>query len=234
MHPIEMLRSVARSRGGAPADIGAEAAWCLAALAADEPAAVLPACRRLLERHPGCGPLWWVSARVLTAGDEILEAEQCASLLMEDPTSDTLSECIFDARDGDLADLPLRVARHGRVGELAAADAVLVEATALGPGSMVIASSSNSLLQASEAAGTPLWVEAGVGRVLPPKLWRALLDRIATKSAGNITHPGTAEMVVSLENVERVIGPGWICRGRDLGVEQADGCPEPPELTAGW
>ncbi len=233
MHPIEMLRSVARSRGGAPADIGAEAAWCLAALAADEPAAVLPACRRLLERHPDCGPLWWASARILTAGDQILEAEQCASLLMEDPTSETLREAIFDAGDGGPDDLPLRIARNGGVGELAAADAILVEASALGPGSMLIASSSRALLQASEAAGTPVWVESGVGRVLPPRLWGALLDRITTKSGSEITHPG-GEIVVSLELVERVIGPGWICRGTDLGVEHADGCPEPPELTSGW
>jgi hypothetical protein len=233
MHPIEMLRSVARSRGGAPADIGAEAAWCLGALAVDEPAAVLPACRRLLERHPGCGPLWWVSARVLTAGDPVFEAEQCASLLMEDPTSDTLSEAVFDVGQGDPDDLPLRVARNGGVGELAAADAVLVEASALGPGSMLITPSSRALLQACDATGTPLWVESGVGRVLPQKLWGALVDRITTKSGLEATHSG-GEIIVSLDQVERVIGPGWICRGQDLGTAQADGCPEPPELTSGW
>jgi hypothetical protein len=34
--------------------------------------------------------------------------------------------------------------------------------------------------------------------------------------------------------VERVIGPGWICRGNNLGAEHTDGCPEPPSLTSGW
>ena len=62
MHPIERLRYVARAGWAPPAVLAAEAAWALGDLALHEETAVLPACRRLLDRHPGCGPLWWVAA----------------------------------------------------------------------------------------------------------------------------------------------------------------------------
>jgi hypothetical protein len=222
-----MLRSVARSRGGDPTEVGAEAAWCLAALAAEEPAAVLPACRRLLERHPSCGPLWWVSARMLVAGDPVAEAERCAGMLMEDPTPDILRSALrrqddqFGAR---------RIVRSGGVGEVAAAEAVLVEADAIGPDSMVVSSSSKALVQAAEAAGTALWVESGVGRVLPGKLWAALEGRLSDSRGPN---SAVSEILESLDRVERIVGPTGIYEPGDVRIDER-GCPEPPELTAGW
>ena len=56
-----------------PSVLAAEAAWTLAELAEAEPAALLTACRRLLERHPDCGPLWWTAARLVSADDALEE-----------------------------------------------------------------------------------------------------------------------------------------------------------------
>ena len=57
MHPIERLRWIARAEDEPAASLGSEAAWTLAELAEQEPNALLTACRRLLDRHPACGPL---------------------------------------------------------------------------------------------------------------------------------------------------------------------------------
>ncbi len=170
VHPIEMLRAVARSRRGPPGELAAEAAWGLAALAEEEPAAIVPACRRLLERQPACGPLWWLSARVLVAGDPAGEAERCATLLIDDPTPSVVRSTLRT----DPNTPSLRVVRQGGVGEVAGADVVLIEVDALSAHTMIVPSSRRGLLQAAVASETPVWVESGVGRLLPPKLWNAL------------------------------------------------------------
>ncbi|MGH9210293.1 MAG: hypothetical protein ACRD2C_06370 [Acidimicrobiales bacterium] len=73
MHPIEWLRAIARSEDVPHGDLASEAAAALAALAG-EPLGMLPACRRLLDRHPEVGPLWWACARMLCAADGHAEA----------------------------------------------------------------------------------------------------------------------------------------------------------------
>src|SRR3954468_12753456 len=73
VHPIERLRYVARSSGAAQEVLVRETAAALAALGFDPPGLVT-ACRRILDRHPLSGPLWWLSARVLTAHDPMDEA----------------------------------------------------------------------------------------------------------------------------------------------------------------
>src|SRR6266480_2478791 len=66
MHPIERLRMVARAAGEGPALLAQEAAGALAAFAGD-PAGLVTACRRLVDRQPTSGPIWWLSARVRAA-----------------------------------------------------------------------------------------------------------------------------------------------------------------------
>ena len=68
MHPIERLRMVARAAGEGPALLAQEAAGALAAFAGD-PAGLVTACRRLVDRQPTSGPIWWLSARVLASDD---------------------------------------------------------------------------------------------------------------------------------------------------------------------
>jgi hypothetical protein len=240
VHPFEMLRAVARSRRGSPGELAADAAWGLAALAYDEPAAVLPACRRLLERQPACGPLWWLSARVLVAGDAAAEAERCGSVLEEDPTPEMIHEAALSggkrtgpARSGSDDDWgQLRIVRRGGVGELAAADAALVEVSAIGPDAMVVTSSGRALYRAAASAGTPVWIESGVGRLLPGKLWAALADRLGD---GAVIGDSSLEVIEGFEGVELIVGPTGGFSPSELDFQIAtDGCPEPPELTTRW
>lgn len=94
MHPIERLRWIARADGEPAAVIAGEAAWTLSELAASEPAAVLTASRRLVERHPACGPLWWVCAKLVTCEDAYQAASAAAAELAADPVADTLAAAL--------------------------------------------------------------------------------------------------------------------------------------------
>ena len=77
MHPIERLRAVARAQGVDQRLLAREAASTLGVLA-DEPFGLVPSCRRLLDRHPGAGVLWWACARLLDSPD--IRAESRAVL----------------------------------------------------------------------------------------------------------------------------------------------------------
>jgi hypothetical protein len=90
MHPIERLRWVARAPDADVSLATAEAAAALAEFAAD-PAGLVIACRRLIERRPACGPLWWVASRVLCALDPGVEADRAAADLERDPTASLLA-----------------------------------------------------------------------------------------------------------------------------------------------
>ena len=81
MHPIEHLRHVARATGADPALVASEAAAALAQMAALDPAGLVPACRRLVERHLTSGPVWWLSARILGADDQRAAAREAAAEL---------------------------------------------------------------------------------------------------------------------------------------------------------
>ncbi|HEV3225612.1 MAG TPA: hypothetical protein VGZ52_02215 [Acidimicrobiales bacterium] len=90
MHPIERLRYVARSSGASQETLVRETAGALAALGFDPPGLVT-ACRRILDRHPLSGPLWWLSARVLTSNDSNNEAWHAADDITADDTGDVLA-----------------------------------------------------------------------------------------------------------------------------------------------
>src|SRR4051812_49640827 len=66
MHPIERLRYVARSSGGDQRMLVRETAGALRGLGFD-PAGLVVARRRIVERHPNSGPLWWVWASGVAA-----------------------------------------------------------------------------------------------------------------------------------------------------------------------
>src|SRR5579864_4374896 len=90
MHPIERLRHVARVAGADPALVASEAAGALASMANVDPAGLVPACRRLIERHVASGPVWWVCARVLSGADQAAAARQAAADLDADRTERVL------------------------------------------------------------------------------------------------------------------------------------------------
>jgi hypothetical protein len=102
MHPIERLRWIARAEDEPAASLGSEAAWTLGELARDEPTALLTASRRLLDRHPSCGPLWWVCARLACADDVLEVARRAAAELCSDTTPDRIAAALrasFTASD---------------------------------------------------------------------------------------------------------------------------------------
>src|SRR5947209_1414480 len=95
MHPIERLRMVARAAGEGPALIAQEAAGALVAFG-DEPAGLVTACRRLVDRQPTSGPIWWLAARVLCSSDPTQEAWRAVEELQDDPTSRELAAALPD------------------------------------------------------------------------------------------------------------------------------------------
>src|SRR5258708_6271870 len=90
MHPIERLRYVARADGAGPSLLVQEAAGALSGFA-DDPVALVTACRRLVDRHPTAGPMWWLAARILASGDPRSEAWAAAEQLDDDPTDQVLA-----------------------------------------------------------------------------------------------------------------------------------------------
>src|SRR5919202_4709289 len=93
MHPMERLRLVARAGREEATLLGRESASALAAFA-DDPAALVTACRRLVDRQPTCGPVWWVAARVLSAPDPGRGAWRAGDELCRDATPSALAAAL--------------------------------------------------------------------------------------------------------------------------------------------
>lgn len=235
MHAIERLRWVAGSRRIPAAELAEEAAWALAELAEVDPVALVPACRRLLERHPGCGPLWWLSACVLSAADGAEAAVTCAMALADDPTDEHVEDTVAESG---------RIVRRGSLADVAGADAVLVVGHAVGGAELSAAAAlvepeHHRLAAAAADLGIPIWLRAGVGCQLPPRLWEAALASVGVDAeaglddrAGPIRSGGTSLELVGLGSVATVIGPA----GPEpvAAVVGRRTCSEPAELLRGW
>lgn len=90
MHPIERLRYVARARGVDAESLVVETAGALRGLGLD-PSELVVSCRRIVERHPTCGPLWWLSARVLTAPEPAASLRESVDAMGDDRTARRLA-----------------------------------------------------------------------------------------------------------------------------------------------
>ncbi len=95
MHPIERLRYVARASGAEQGALVRESAGALSALGFD-PAGLVTACRRIVDRHVTSAPLWWLCARVLTAPDPRSEGWRCAEEIDDDRTAVELAYAMPD------------------------------------------------------------------------------------------------------------------------------------------
>lgn len=91
---MERLRHVARTSVDDPALIVAETVGALDGLAPGA-SELVPLCRNLIERHPACGPLWWLCAHLL-AGSDGDAAWDLAMSIEHDPTAATLAEELAD------------------------------------------------------------------------------------------------------------------------------------------
>lgn len=118
----------------------------------------------------------------------------------------------------------LEVAPAGMTAAVKAADLVLLEAAAMGPEGFLAVSGSFAAAAVARRVGVPVWLVAGVGRVLPAGLWTAMTSRLER------VQPWTAvEEVVPLDLVDLVVRPTGVTADACLVAETAD-CPDAPEL----
>lgn len=262
MHPIERLRYVARASGADQSLLVHETAQALAAFS-DEPAGLVAACRRIVDRHPTSGALWWLCALVLTAPDGQRAAWDAVDAIETDPTAGELGFAIPDEarvavvgwpelvgealpRRGDVAVLAvdalgegsglvrrlahsgvdaIDVSTAGLGAAVASADVLLLEAVALGPTGFMGVSGSLAAAAVAVHAEVPVWVVAGVGRLLPGRMWDALVGR---HTARPVDPWDLDEEVVPLGMVDRVCGPEGLQAPAD--ALRRTGCPVAPEL----
>ncbi|MEO7429054.1 MAG: hypothetical protein ABIY48_06685 [Acidimicrobiales bacterium] len=262
MHPIERLRYVARASGADQALLVRETAQALSAFS-DDPAGLVAACRRIVDRHPTSGPLWWLCARVLTAPDGQREAWQAVDAIDGDRTPSELGfalpedatacvigwpELVGEAlpKRGDVEVLAvdalgegsglvrrlmlagidaIDVPTSGLGAAVASSDVLLLEAVALGPTGFIGVSGSLAAATVARHAEVPVWVVAGVGRLLPVRMWEALSGRLATHAADPWD---LDEEVVPITLVDQVCGPA----GLELPATafRRTDCPVAPEL----
>lgn len=95
VHPIEHLRYVARAHGVDPAALVEETAHALGSLHFD-PASLVVACRRIVERHPFSGPLWWLCSNIATSSEPFEAVWELADQIRSDRTASELATALPD------------------------------------------------------------------------------------------------------------------------------------------
>ena len=261
VHPIERLRYVARSQGAPASLLVQESAGALGAFW-DDPAGLVAASRRIIDRQLTCGPLWWLCARLLCSTDPRTEARDSVSQMADDPTERHLAhELPTDAtvvvvgwpdqamsalaRRGDVEVLVVdsdgeaysavrrlesvdvvafEVPARSAGAAVAMADLVLLEAAVAGPTETLASSGSRAAASVAKTVGVPVWLVAGVGRMLPGRMWDPLLVRWT----GVVEPLDSAEEVVPLDLVDRIAGVDGVL-GVDDALTRTD-CPIAPEL----
>ncbi len=183
MHPIEYLRYVARS-GDAPAEwLVPEAAEALRGLIGDHQALVM-GCRKLLEHHARCGPMWWLCGHVLGARNARAVIDDLLETFLDDPTSLQLSLALADVDAGG-PETPLIVQAA-----LLAEPGVVVADDPAGPGTV-------------GTGDRPVWVVAGVGTLVPVEIFTAV-------TGGEPTGRRRRVEVIDAENIACVVRPDGI------------------------
>lgn len=223
MHPIEHLRYVARAEGADPGVVALEAAGALAAIARSQPAGLVPACRRLIDRHVEAGPLWWLSARMLRSDDPVAAARDSSRELEEDPTSGQLADLLPDDETVLVVGWPDQAARalRGR-GDV---EVLVVESSGEG---------SRFARRLRDAGGqVSLVPEEGAARAAMVA-GVVLVEALAAGPGGLVAAPGSlaAAAVAAYQQVPvwGIAGAGRVLPGQlwDALVERLDGSGEEP------
>jgi hypothetical protein len=113
---------------------------------------------------------------------------------------------------------------EGMAQAIAASDLVLLEASAASPDGCLAVSGSFAAAVVANRLGVPVWLTLGEGRLLPPELFRALIER-----AGLERQPWIHDdEQVPVDVFDLAIGPGGV---HDASVTLQDvRCPCAPEL----
>jgi hypothetical protein len=122
--------------------------------------------------------------------------------------------------DADVVDVPL----SGLGVAVAEADLLVLEASVLGPTGFAAIAGSRAAAAVAHHAGVPVWVVAGVGRLLPARLWDEAARRLTPDG-----EPWEADdEVVPIELVDQLAGPTGPQPTADA-LKRID-CPIAPEL----
>jgi len=179
MHPMERLRMVARASGEEPGLLAREAAAALAGCAED-PRALVMACRRLVDRQAASGPLWWLAARVVASPDPGTEAWRSAEALRADATPSVVAASLPDDAVVAVLGWPEQVAEALRI----RGDARVLVIDSMGDGSPLVAALHRA---GSDAALVP---ESGIGAAVATSSL-LLLDASAIGPGGFLAAVGS-------------------------------------------
>lgn len=200
---MEYLRHVAGAQGASASDLVHESAWALGAMASDPQALVLIV-RRLVEKHPTCGPLWWLGSHVLTATDPAARLRELTAEYADDPTESHLVGLLADVEPaGSIVEARGCGTDNGRAETLI--DTALIDTA---PADDV----------AVDLSGAVLVVRRGT--VLPHDLWVAMKARAPH-----------GVRVVGLSDFGTVVGPFGVVAG-DHAVLAPECAPCPEMLVA--
>lgn len=125
-------------------------------------------------------------------------------------------------QDCEAVDIP----QSGLGAAVAEADLVLLEASAVGPSEFLAVSGSRAAAAVARHADVPVWLVAGVGRLLPQRMWEGLRARLHT-----IDPWDADDEVVPLDLVGCIVGPSGPQATEDA-LRRID-CPVVPELFKG-
>lgn len=122
----------------------------------------------------------------------------------------------------DVVDVPVA----GLGAAVAEADLVVLEAAAVSPREFLAVSGSRAAAAVASSVGVPVWLVAGVGRLLPERMWEPLRARIVGAEPWD-----DDDEVVPLDLVDLVVGPTGPLEVADA-LRRTD-CPVTPELFKG-
>lgn len=225
-----------------------EAAYALADFAND-PMELLAACKRLVERRPGCGPLVWVCARILSGSDPVTEAYDCVAALQRDRTALELADripseasvlavgsseltCEASLRRPDI-DLTISEEALGVHGQACVRpdhglDLLILEADVVSGDGALFQAGVNALAATAKQTGVPVWLVVGLGRVLLDQMWIGATDSALRGQRVRLSSHDFE--VTSLDCVDTVIGPSGLHPVSELQFRRE--CPIVPELFA--
>lgn len=206
---------------------------CARILAAAEPAVAARDAVRVLEADPTARRL--AAALPLTDEDEVV-----AVLGWSDAVDAALEERVdlpavavrTDGVDPTSALRRRRVERPVRVVEswdsvLARTARLLVPAAAIGPDRALVPAGTGALLDGPGSVARGVWLVGGAGRVLPGRLFEAVVAAVRPPAEGD-AGAGPAFELIAFDRVDRIAGPRGV--GPPAEAAARGDCPVVPEL----